>query len=299
MNKLLALFVTLTAAAMASVAAWDRGGTGIDKGLLVAMSVVIVLAVHLIPALSRRPVAWAVWTGCLLCAIYGHLTFLTHASLRAGEARAQQSALTVGTERQIETAREALAEIKARPVATVAAQLAQESDRRVRAALRAEIAEAKRAQAIRDDLARLEAVSTGAHVKGSSDPVTASLATVTGWSESGVSVAIGLTFSFLLELIGALLWYEALKPKLREAHQLTSFEVAWNQVRRRNSVDSDSVATAKEAVTSGATDPVTAVTNAINAGEIKPTVADIRGYLNCSQGRAMTIRRIIVEGSEA
>ena len=69
MIKPIALFVTLTAAAMASVAAWDRGGTGIDKGLLVAMCVVIVLAVHLIPALSRRPIAWAVWTGCLLCAI--------------------------------------------------------------------------------------------------------------------------------------------------------------------------------------------------------------------------------------
>ena len=276
MNKLLALFVTLTAAAMASVAAWDRGGTGIDKGLLVSMSVVIVLAVHLIPALSRRPVSWAVWAGCLLCAVYGHLTFLTHASLRSGDVRAQQSALTTGTERQIKSARDALAEIKTRPVATVAAQLAQESDRRVRAALRAEIADGKRAQSIRDDLARLEAVSTGAQVEGSSDPVTSNLATVTGWSESGVSVAVGLTFSLLLELFGTLLWLEALKPR-----------VAPQPLASADKVD------VVEAVTDAATDPVTAVTNAIKAGEIKPTVADIREFLGCSQGKAMNIRRMI------
>lgn len=276
MIRIIALFVTLTAAAMASVAAWDRGGTGIDKGLLVAMSVVIVLAVHLIPALSRRPVAWAVWTGCLLCAIYGHLTFLTHASLRAGETRAQQSALTVGTERQIESAREALAEIKARPVATVAAQLAQESDRRVRAALRAEIAEGKRAQAIRDDLARLEAVSTGAQVSGSSDPVTANLA------EGGVSVAIGLTFSFLLEVIGALLWYEA----LRHSGEIVRAVVAEEE-------------SGQAAATESVTDHVTQVTRAISADLCKPTVAGIRTFLNCSQSRAMELRKLVVEAGAA
>lgn len=285
MIKPIALFVTLTAAAMASVAAWDRGGTGIDKGLLVAMSVVIVLAVHLIPALSRRPIAWAVWSGCLLCAIYGHLTFLTHASLRAGETRAQQSALTVGTERQIESAREALAEIKARPVATVAAQLAQESDRRVRAALRTEISEGQRAQAIRDDLARLEATSTGAQVHGSADPVTASLATVTGWSESGVAVTIGLTFSFLLEVTGALLWFEALRPAL--AVQAVSIEPV------------AAVAPSQQGVTEPVTDHVTQVTRAISAGLCQPTVAGIRKFLNCSQSRAMELRKLVVDGGEA
>lgn len=281
MLKTIALFVTLTAAAMASVAAWDRGGTGIDKGLLVAMSVVIVLAVHLIPALSRRPVAWAVWTGCLLCAIYGHLTFLTHASLRAGETRAQQSALTVGTERQIESAREALAEIKARPVATVAAELAQASDRRIRAALRTEISEGQRAQAIRDDLARLAATSTGAQVHGSADPVTAALATVTGWSDSGVSVTIGLTFSFLLEVIGALLWAEALNPRRSVTDEISSSPAI------------------SDGATKCATDQITVVTEAIKAGHCKLTVAGIREYLKCSQSRAMALRTMLVSGGEA
>lgn len=259
MIRPLALFVTLTACAMTAVAAWDRGGTIIDRALLVSMCVVIVLAVHLIPALSRRPVAWLVWSVCLLCAVYGHLTFLTHASLRAAEAHAQQSALAIGTERQIQSAREALDEIKARPVATVAAQLAQEGDRRMRAALRAELAEGKRAENLRDDLAQFEAVYTAVRVTGATDPVTERLAVVTGWTVSGVSVVIGMTFAMLLELIGTLLWFEALRPSKAAAEPTQGDDT--------------------KAVTDPITEQVTAVTAAILAQECRLSVTSIREFL--------------------
>lgn len=284
MLRLLAVFVTFTAASMTAVAAWDRGGTMIDKALLVAMSVVIVLAVHLLLALSRRPAAWPVWAGCLLCAIYGHLTFLTHASLRAGNVRAQQSALTIGTERQMEETRDALAEIKARPVATIAAELATTSSWRERAALRAEIAEGKRAEALRDELVRLSGVSTTAQVSGAADPVTARLAAVTGYSESGVSVVIGMTFAILLELIGALLWYEALRRPDEAATITSTYE---------EDIEERIAATVTDAVT----DPVTALLEAIKAGQCRGTVAGIRAFLGCSQARAMELRReLVAEG---
>lgn len=277
----LASFVTLTAMSMTAVAAFDRGGTAIDRAILVSMSIVIVLAVHLLPALSRRPVAWLVWTGCLLCAIYGHITFLTFASLRAGEVRAQESALTVGIGRQIDITREALAQINARPVATVAAELATTKGWRERAALRVEIAEGRRAEALRADLVHLAGVSTTAQVSGSVDPVTARLAEVTGYSQSGVSVVIGLTFSILIELIGALLWVEALRP----SGEAAAVPVA---------LPADAGHHIAEDVTGAVTDPVTAVTSAIEAGKLRPTVAGIRSFLNCSQARAMELRREIV-----
>ena len=70
LTLLLAVFVTGTAALMAATAAWDRGGgSGLDRALLVALSVAIIMAVHLLPALSRRPAAWLLWFGCLLCAV--------------------------------------------------------------------------------------------------------------------------------------------------------------------------------------------------------------------------------------
>jgi len=221
MLKTLATFVTIVAALMTAVASWDRGGTSIDKALLVAMSVVIVLAVHLLPALSRRPAAWLVWAGCLLCAVYGHLTFLTHASVRAGEAMAQHSAQTVGTQNQVEIVREALSHIVARPQAEVAAELAQTSDKRLRSSLNIEIAQAKKAEALRDELVRLSGVATSSSISNSVDPVTSKLAAFLNVEEGTVTVVIGLTFAVLLELIGAVLWVEALRPSGKKVEEVS------------------------------------------------------------------------------
>lgn len=282
MKKLIPIFVTSTAASMTAIAAWDRGGTILDKALLVALSIVIILAVHLLPALSRRPSTWMIWIGCLFCAIYGHLTFLTHASLRAAETRAQQSVLTVGTERQIEATREALAGIKARPVAQVAAELAQESDRRVRAALREEIAEGRRAEALRDDLVRLSAISTTALVTGTTDPVTSHLAVVTGWSESTIMVIIGMLFSILLELIGALLWFEALRKDTKSLEKDVTL-----------SLNVTKSVTHPVLHVVPVTDVITDLRTAISNGHCRVTVASIRQFMGCSQSRAMELRRIL------
>jgi hypothetical protein len=111
--KLLAAFMTLTAMGMAAVAAWDRGGTAVDRSLLVSMAVTICAGTHLLPALSRRRVAWLIWSACLLGTIYGHLTFFSHTALRAGTVRAQQAAPVTDITRQIDATQAALAGISA------------------------------------------------------------------------------------------------------------------------------------------------------------------------------------------
>jgi hypothetical protein len=271
MIKPIAIFVTSTAVTMTAIAAWDRGGTFADKAVLVAMSVVIVVAVHLLPAMSRRPVTWLVWMGCLVGAIYGHLTFFTNSAMRAADNRAQQSALAVGTDHQIELAKDALSRITARPIAIVTAELALSEDRRERSALRTEIAEGRRAQVLLDDLARLSAVVTVANIPVT-DPVTSRLAAVTGWNETQVAVTIGLTFSILLELIGALLWYEAMRRETTVIAPLSNGTTC---------------------VTPPVTDIVTMLRAAVTAGECQKSVRGIRGFLGCSQVRAMELRKEI------
>jgi hypothetical protein len=300
--KHVAAFVTLTAACMAAVAAWERGGTLLDKVLLVSMSSIIVMAVHLLPALSRRLIVWPLWMGCMLCAMYGHLTFLIHASVHAEENMAQHSALTVGTERQIEVIRESLALINARPVATVAAELAVTRDSRRRTALRAEIAEGRRAEALEDELVKLSGISTVARSARETDPVTASLAEVTRYSDRAVAVVIGMTFSVLIELVGALLWYEVLRQTDRGAGQprnsmtdgvtegVTFTEEAVTGFTRTE----DPIITGTSVLTTELSGQVAPVINAIKIGECRPTVAGIRKYLGCSQARASELRREIV-----
>jgi len=297
--KLVAVFVTLTAACMAAVAAWERGGTLLDRVLLVSMSAIIVLAVHLLPTLSRRWIVWPVWMGCLLCAMYGHLTFLIHASAHAEENRAQHSALTVGTERQIEVTRESLARINARPVATVAAELAVTRDNRQRAALRAEIAEGRRAEALDDELVKLYGISTVARVTRETDPVTVSLAEVTRYSDGAVTVVIGMTFSVLTELVGALLWYEVLRhpdrgegqPRTANTADVTEGVTSLAEAVTRFIKTEAPVTAAASAVTTELSGQVAPVINAIKIGKCRPTVAGIRKYLGCSQARASELRR--------
>ena len=297
--KHVAAAVTLTAAGMAAAAAWERGGTLLDRVLLVSMSAIIVLAVHLLPALSHRWIAWPVWMGCLLCAMYGHLTFLIHAGLHAEENRAQHSALTVGTERQIEVTRESLARINARPVATVAAELAVTRYSRQRTALRAEIAEGRRAEALDDELVKLSGISTVARVTRENDPVTVRLAEVTGYSDGTLAVVIGMTFSVLIELVGALLWYEALRHTDRGESQSWSIKTADVTESVTSPVEAvtglikteDPVIAGTFAVTTELSGQVAPVINAIKIGQCRPTVAGIRKYLGCSQARASELRR--------
>jgi len=269
MIKALAVFVTLVAALITAVAGWDRGGNVVDKSLLVAMWIAIVLAVHLLPAIIRnydlptfaRWLVLPLWLGCFLAAIFGQMTFLNHANLRANVALAQQSVLTVGTERQFELTREALSKITARPVALVAAELAKESDKRVRAALTVEIAQGKKAETLRDDLVRLSGASTSAQVSGATDPDIAKLSHVFGWSEESISLSIGLFIASLFELFGMTLWMLALSPSVRPSVKTSA--VVTHETSAVTQPVTDSVTRPSKRVTNdvtpAATRPVTPV----------------------------------------
>ena len=269
MTQFLAVFVTVTALAMTAVAAWDRGGTAVDRTLLVALSIALCLGTHLIPALSKRRLAWLLWAGCLLGTIYGHVTFFTHASLRASELRVQHSALVVGTGRQIAVIRESLESIKARPIATVAAELSTTRDNWQRRALREELAEAKRVAALRDELVSLTGSATTVEVTGAVDPVTARLVAVTGSNEASIVLLVGLGFSILLELMGALLWFEVFRPT------------------------QEVIASDNSAAISSNNDPITALKAALESGKCRATVSGIRSFLGCSQAKAIELRRAL------
>jgi hypothetical protein len=165
---------------MAATAAWGRGGSDVERALIVALSVAVVLAVHLLPAINRRWAGWVLWSCCLLAAVFAHLVFFTQASVHAGGIRGQQSARFTGTVQQIEAAQAALDGIRARPVAVIAAEVAATDSWRQRRALEIEIQEAYRAAALRDAVLRLSAEAVSARVADSTDPTTDRIAAATG-----------------------------------------------------------------------------------------------------------------------
>jgi len=264
-TRFFAVVITLTAMGMGAVAAWDRGGTAIDRVLLVAISICIIAAAHLLPALSRRHITWLLWMGCLACAIYGHLCFFTYASQRAGEIRAESSSQLTAVRQHIQLTRETLSGIRARPVATVAFALVRAKDEQRREVLKVELGEARRAAALRDELVKATEKAFTYRESWSTDPVTARVAAVTDNTENSIGLTTSLTYAVLLELIGTLLWWEVFRGAKS--------------------------ATTPPSLPSGGGDVIADLRTAVATGECRPTVACIRAYLGCSQARAIEVRR--------
>ena len=139
MNKIsgfgFAFFVTATAVLMSAVAALERGGTTVDRVLMVGLFVAICVGSHLILSISKSKLSLLLWMICALGAIYGHVTFFTYSKLRAGDERSLHSVQIQGMERQINAMRITLETINARSVATVASELSIAKGWRMRSAL--------------------------------------------------------------------------------------------------------------------------------------------------------------------
>jgi len=272
-----AILVSITAVGMAVVAAWDRGGTVIDRSLYISISALVVLSVHLLPSFSKRGVAWFIWIGVFLCALYGHLTFFTHSSNRAGQLRPATAQEVMGLEQQKQSIINAISSIQARPLVLVADEIAKTTNPLQLKALRIERKESKRLEKYQDDLIALDITISNAKVTATEDPVLSLLARVMGSNVSNISVSIALLFSILLELVGTLLWYEVLVPS---SNELQPKEPAPEEVDSETTIDST-------------IDPVAKLKAAIKAGKCKPTVTGIRQYLSCGQDKAHMYKKAL------
>lgn len=118
----LAIAVSIVCAAMAAAAAADRAVTTADQLMLTAAAVALALGSHLIPALAPRNVlAYVLFGGCIAATIYNHAHYFSGSSHRAGTVRAEQTPTSAATS----TLQAELASNTARPLPTVAAELAQ------------------------------------------------------------------------------------------------------------------------------------------------------------------------------
>lgn len=233
----MALGITIVCAGMAALSASERASDTTDKAMLIGLAVSLVAGSHLLPALSRR--SWSarvVFAACVLVTVYGHASFFAGVKHRSGEVRAQ-SVVSTGHTLALQSE---LAAITARPVAVVAAELAQASARSAHAqaalmrceattaqrctsaqasatstaakvdALKTEAVESAHAADLRTQLASAAHALDAARTDASVDPVDAQIAGITGLSVGAVGMLSAVAQSLLLELLGALLWTVAL-----------------------------------------------------------------------------------------
>ena len=312
----LSIGATGTAICLSVLVGWQRGGSLAERLMWVSIGVVLVASAHLLPALVRdlpyrvRAVAGLLWLACMATACFGHASFFLLAQRHAGELRATAVSVTeaapvsrsltaVMAERAGVTARLATANaqrcagncatLEARRI-TLTAQLE---------ALDAEAGEIRRRQAADDRaVTRRDALIA--------DPVTARLAALLGVTIARVDLLSGLAFAAVLEGVACLLWSVTLRSRPPiPADPATVAVVAVNHppVTVSHAPESGSHAAEAEShvpigepVTSlppgEQPDPnVTQLAQAVAAGQVRPTVADIRRFLGVSQARAAVLRR--------
>jgi hypothetical protein len=322
----LATGATSTALCLSVLAGWQRGGSIPERVVCVAIGLVLVTNAHLLPALLRessflvRGVGSVLWGACLATACIGHAVFFVTAQQHAGELRVLAVSAT-----SVPTSGRSLTTVMAER-ATATAQLAAANARycagncvtlEVRRVTLAARVDALNAEA--DDIRRQQAADdqVTAHRDAlRADPVTSRLAALLGVPVSRIDLLFGSMFAAVLEGIACLLWTVALRsPSLPDATGVTPPAV----VTVTDSVDAipstvTAVASATNATHPAVTpvtashanetgsqalrddpidDHVTQLARDIAAGLVRPTVADIRRHLGCSQARATALRRQI------
>ncbi|WP_199544183.1 hypothetical protein [Paraburkholderia kururiensis] len=335
----LAAAATATALSLSVLAGWQRGGTLPERVVWVATGVVLVVSAHLLPALVRdtplhaRIMGGVLWAACLATACYGHAVFFVLAQQHAGEQRAATVAVApVADSHRSLTAVMADRAAVVRQLAWIDAQHCSR-DCTARAARHATLAarlEALDAEA--GDVRRRQAADDRVVAQRDAllaDPVTSRLAALLGTTTARVDLLSGLTFAAVLEGVACLLWWLALSSPSRPAPlpgvvaavapvagvtdamnpAVTDRHVRVTASREAVAESREEVTAGHEAVTHSRDDPlpdaavsgddVARLAHDIAAGRVRPTVADIRRHLGCSQSRAIALRRQLAALSPA
>lgn len=291
---LAALSVSGLSAVMAWASAMQRSTDSHDRLVFAVLGLIIGLLVHFLPAILRKRsgwVLWPVWTACLAVAAFGHASWFYLSSSSAAEARHAGSAAVRAVADERQQIEQTLSTIRARPVSTVAAQLARTNDDARRTALAAELAEAKRAAGLRDRLIRLSRNTPVTGQGHQEQPGTAQEQSGT-LQERDVTLVIAVVAALLLEVLGALLWREvfARDDEAAEPVQVQS-EPAPTVVQQVVNFIAPTVAQPVQIGGVEVVDELADLRAAIARGECRESVRSIRDYMGCGMDKASSLRR--------
>jgi len=326
----LAFPATAAAAFLSVLAGMQRGGLPSERVAWVAIGVLLTVAAHLLPALCRggrmsyRVVGAVIWAGCMAATCYGHAVFFLMAQQHAGALRADAVVVPAsieGTGRDLG----AIAADRAAAVAELMARcrvdcMARRATIRARIdALDAEAGERRRREGTADRVTAAQDRAETHRNATLTDPVTGRLAAVTGVPASTLELLAGMLCALTLEGVACLCWALALDRR-NKPHERDCEINPMNEARETNPTSGNTTARPNPAISARAreeSEPVTPavtgasgaasipvtdavtdrdrVADAIATGRVRCTVADIRRFLNCSQTRAMALRRELVE----
>ena len=266
----LAVAVTVIAVGMSVKSGIVRGGAEpVAEILVVSISIAFCVAGQLLLAFFKSRGAVILWIFCTAVTIFGHLNFWEYAATAAAKSRARHSVAMQGLNAQIALIKQTIGGSHSRSVAEVVRDLEVERGWAKRVALKAELAEARRVESLQAKLIQLSTKAQVTEVTASTDLVISGIARLLNLDPQTLALLIGTGLGTLLELLGAFLWHHILSDE--EMHA-SSFPPLGFEVGRLD-----------------------AVKGAIESGEIRLNVREIRQWLGCGQSEAALIRRLLAE----
>lgn len=334
---ILALFCTMLLTVMAAWSGWQRAGESLEQFSFAGLSALLVVAVHLLPALSRKtlstwqqvPVA-LVWLGAFILVLVGHGEFFTHAEVNAGGIRVAaastalypgSTAISTGEERSTGAVSSELTKAqKELRLIPLKAETRRADQEQLIVALERELEQAKKRELLIEERQRQ---STDFERGLRQDPMGKRLEALTGLEHDKIMVLLSLSTALILEVLSVLLWFIALSPnsagtngtdpgtEAKAGAVLPVPEAYRNQLRNISAHmhcandEKYCDATIAVGVNEGSELPedirlgVERVRAAIQGGELipRPTVESIRTRLCIGKGKAVQIRRLILEQS--
>lgn len=318
----LATVATTTALCLSVLAGWQRGGTWPERLVWIAIGMVLVTSAHLLPALIRnrpflvRVIGSLLWIACLVTTCYGHATFFLLSQQHVGEQRVSSAVVVPSPPARsltvVMTKRAAITQQLARiDVRRCVRDCALRESRRATLAARLDVLSAEADDVRRVDTERDRLMSRRDALRD--DPVTSRLAALLGTTTEHVDMLSGLTFAAVLEGVACLLWTVVLGrssipeptdaattadaptvPLQTEATSHAATTASETPVEQTVSRKSDnSVISRLDSVPANC--ELARLAQDVAAGLVRPTVADIRLHLGCSQARALTLRRRLAE----
>jgi hypothetical protein len=225
----LGIAATLTSLFITVIAGEERGATWVEKAVWVATGVVILMAAHFLPALTKgasvsvKGMVLPIWFGALLATGYTHATFFLGAQSRVGEQRASAVAAMApvvtlaavgGSRSRSQIAADAAATLRnlalldaRRCSADCAAMNARRKGLSAHLdALKVEDAEAVRAEESSD--ARVAAVNRiqKAQDEARVDPFVADLATFLRIGTDQISLLVAIGLGWLVDAVAVVSW---------------------------------------------------------------------------------------------
>lgn len=272
-TMVLATLCTATSLLMVIMGGWFGGeGNLVIQLIWMAYSVVFCIGSHSLLSITHNLIGRILWFICVVATVVSIMFCFDYMTKNYEEVSFKNSKEVIGLERQIAELNTVLNHISARPISIIKQELISTVEWRKRSLLSTELAEAKRAAYLHDQLIGLLKSSSSAVINGGTDSVYAGIGRITGVNQRVIQLFLEFSFALLLEILGAYLW-------------LLIFSA------NRFGVQVPEVVVLTEPFVSVDDEDLIKVRKVISSGELICNVSQVRKYLKCGQSKAQDICR--------